>query len=48
MRVIPLMHPSTRNIAGMKRVGITSLDGYERWLADLLRRELMQLKRGDD
>ena len=39
LRVIPLMHPSTINIAGMRRVGITSLDDYEVKLAALFRRE---------
>lgn len=39
VRVIPLMHPSTINIAGMRRVGIASLDDYERRLAVLMRRE---------
>ncbi|MGH7839475.1 MAG: uracil-DNA glycosylase family protein [Candidatus Binataceae bacterium] len=39
-RVIPLMHPSTINIAGMRRVGILSLDDYTARLAGLFRREL--------
>lgn len=39
VRIIPLMHPSTINIAGMRRVGIVSLDDYERRLADLMRAE---------
>jgi uracil-DNA glycosylase family 4 len=39
-RLIPLMHPSTINIAGMKRVGIKSVTDYEARLADLFRREL--------
>jgi DNA polymerase len=39
-RMIPLMHPSTINIAGMRRVGIGSLDDYEARLADLFRAEL--------
>jgi uracil-DNA glycosylase family 4 len=37
VRVIPLMHPSTINIAGMRRVGIRSLDDYEEKLALLFR-----------
>jgi len=40
LRVIPLMHPSTINIAGMRRVGIRSLDDYESQLADLMRAEI--------
>jgi len=40
VRVIPMMHPSTINIAGMRRVGIRSLDDYELQLATLLRAEL--------
>jgi uracil-DNA glycosylase family 4 len=40
IRVIPLMHPSTINIAGMRRVGIKSLDDYESRLAVLFRREI--------
>lgn len=39
-RVIPLMHPSTINIAGMRRVGIRSLDDYTEQLAEIFRREL--------
>lgn len=35
-RVIPLMHPSTINISGMRRVGINSLDDYEAQLTQLL------------
>lgn len=50
VRVIPLMHPSTINIAGMRRVGIASLDDYERRLAALMRKEfaaaLEQLRAG--
>jgi uracil-DNA glycosylase len=42
-RVIPLMHPSTINIAGMRRVGIKSLGDYERQLAVLFRREFALL-----
>jgi uracil-DNA glycosylase family 4 len=44
IRVIPLMHPSTINIAGMRRVGIMSLDDYERRLAVLFRREIGPLE----
>jgi hypothetical protein len=40
VRVIPLMHPSTINIAGMRRVGILSLDDYEERLAGLIRAEV--------
>jgi len=40
IRVIPLMHPSTINIAGMRRVGIQSLDDYEAQLARLIREEI--------
>jgi uracil-DNA glycosylase family 4 len=40
IRVIPLMHPSTINIAGMRRVGIISLDDYESRLSVLFRREI--------
>ena len=40
IRVIPLMHPSTINIAGMRRVGIRSLDDYETQLTELIRREV--------
>jgi uracil-DNA glycosylase family 4 len=43
-RMIPLMHPSTINIAGMRRVGIRGLDDYETQLADLFRDELSRLK----
>jgi len=42
VRVIPLMHPSTINIAGMRRVGIQSLDDYETQLATLMREEIAQ------
>ena len=31
------MHPSTINIAGMRRVGIRSLDDYETQLTELIR-----------
>jgi uracil-DNA glycosylase len=37
VHIIPLMHPSTINIAGMRRVGIRSLDDYEEKLAALFR-----------
>ena len=40
IRVIPLMHPSTINIAGMRRVGIQSLDDYEAQLARVIREEI--------
>jgi uracil-DNA glycosylase family 4 len=40
IRVIPMMHPSTINIAGMQRVGIRSLDDYETQLTGLLRIEM--------
>jgi uracil-DNA glycosylase family 4 len=40
LRVIPLMHPSTINIAGMRRVGIQSLDDYQAQLARLMREEI--------
>ncbi len=40
LRVIPLMHPSTINIAGMRRVGINSLDDYEAQLTQLMRAEI--------
>jgi len=40
IRVIPMMHPSTINIAGMQRVGIRSLDDYEAQLAGMLRIEM--------
>jgi len=40
LRVIPLMHPSTINIAGMRRVGIRSLDDYEAQLVALFRGEI--------
>jgi DNA polymerase len=39
-RVIPLMHPSTINIAGMQRVGLRTVADYETQLSDLFRREL--------
>jgi DNA polymerase len=39
-KLIPLMHPSTINIAGMRRVGISSLADYEDRLAALMRSEL--------
>jgi len=48
VRVIPLMHPSTRNIAGMKTVGITSLEDYERRLTIIFRDELARLDRDGD
>lgn len=39
-RVIPMMHPSTINIAGMRRVGIGSLEDYETQLVALLHDEI--------
>ncbi len=39
-RVIPLMHPSTINIAGMRRIGMRTVADYESDLAVLFRREL--------
>jgi len=39
-RAIPLMHPSTINIAGMRRVGIRNLEDYTTRLAEIFRREL--------
>jgi uracil-DNA glycosylase family 4 len=42
-RVFPLMHPSTINIAGMRRVGIDSLAQYETDLAVLFRQEFKRL-----
>jgi uracil-DNA glycosylase family 4 len=47
IRVIPLMHPSTANLAGMRRAGIRCLMQYELWLAKLIRSELANLIRGD-
>jgi uracil-DNA glycosylase family 4 len=40
LRVLPLMHPSTINIAGMRKAGILSLPDYEARLATLFRAEL--------
>ena len=40
LRVLPLMHPSTINIAGMRKAGIRSLADYEERLAGLFRPEL--------
>jgi uracil-DNA glycosylase family 4 len=40
IRVIPLMHPSTINIAGMRRVGLRSLEAYEDQLAAIFLREI--------
>lgn len=40
IRVIPLMHPSSINVVGMRRVGIRSLSDYEERLASLFRAEL--------
>jgi uracil-DNA glycosylase family 4 len=41
LRVLPLMHPSTINIAGMRKAGIRSLADYEERLAELFRPELI-------
>lgn len=43
LRVLPLMHPSTINIAGMRKVGIRSLPDYEARLAALFRAELASI-----
>ena len=43
VRIVPLMHPSTINIAGMRRVGIRSLDDYEEQLAALFRAAITTL-----
>jgi uracil-DNA glycosylase family 4 len=40
LRVLPLMHPSTINIAGMRKAGLLSLADYEARLAALFRAEL--------
>ncbi len=48
VRVIPLMHPSTANIAGMRRAGITSIADYENRLARLMRAELRRLLPGGE
>lgn len=42
-RVVPLMHPSSINIAGLYRVGLRSLSDYENQLAELMRREIQRL-----
>jgi uracil-DNA glycosylase len=47
-RVIPLMHPSTINIAGMHRIGMRTVNDYETALAALFRRELAELGIGVD
>jgi hypothetical protein len=39
LRVLPLMHPSTINIAGMRKAGIRSLADYEERLAEFFRPE---------
>lgn len=44
MRIVPLMHPSTINIAGMRRVGIRDLADYETQLAAIFRRELGRVR----
>ncbi|MGA2411523.1 MAG: uracil-DNA glycosylase family protein [Candidatus Binataceae bacterium] len=43
LRVLPLMHPSTINIAGMRKAGISSLLVYEIRLAAFFRTELEPL-----
>jgi DNA polymerase len=43
LRVLPLMHPSTINIAGMRKAGIRSLTDYEALLAALFRAELARI-----
>lgn len=43
VRLLPLMHPSTINIAGMRKAGIGSLLEYEIRLAALFRAELEPL-----
>jgi uracil-DNA glycosylase family 4 len=43
IRLIPLMHPSSINIVGMKRAGVRSLADYEENLADLFGAELRPL-----
>jgi uracil-DNA glycosylase family 4 len=40
LRVLPLMHPSTINIAGMRKAGIRSLSDYEDRLAEFFRPEI--------
>ena len=40
LRIIPMTHPSTINIAGMRRVGINSLEDYELQMCELIRFEL--------
>lgn len=42
-RVVPLMHPSTINIAGMRRIGMRTVSDYESQLAALFRHELSKL-----
>jgi uracil-DNA glycosylase family 4 len=43
VRVIPLMHPSSINIVGMRSVGIGSLAQYEEQLANLIHNEVASL-----
>jgi uracil-DNA glycosylase family 4 len=43
-RVIPLMHPSSINIAGMYRVGLRSQADYETQLAEIFRTEIGRLE----
>jgi uracil-DNA glycosylase family 4 len=40
MRVLPLTHPSTANIAGMRRVGVRSIAEYEDRLVEIFRLNL--------
>jgi uracil-DNA glycosylase family 4 len=42
-RVIPFMHPSTANVMGLRRVGLSSLADYETQLSNILRSELRGL-----
>ena len=43
IRVIPLLHPSTANIKGLKQAGILSIDDYERRLSRIFRSELRRI-----
>lgn len=43
VRIIPLMHPSTINIAGMRRVGIRDLAEYERQLTGIFKDEFARM-----
>lgn len=44
-RLLPLMHPSSANLAGLRAVGICSLAEYEEQLRILLGRELLAVLR---